>query len=985
MSKFLNINKTKKVIFWSLLICLLATVLQIFIISAQKNSSTLIINEFMAANGVGITDEDGDYSDWIEIYNRSNQPVNLSDWSITDNSTQLEKWVFPDIVLGSNEYLVIFASGKDRKSTELGAELHTNFRLSKMGEFLGLYSILDDKLIKLIGVSSAKFPKQFEDMSYGRYNEAVAYGYFMPPTPGEPNNSLQVWWGIVANVEFSVERGFYDSPFLVELTSAPDATIYYTTDGSEPTESTEHVYSHPIPIENTTIVRAIASKPNFLPSFTTTHTYIFPDQVLTQPANPPGFPPTWGIHSENFKSYVQGSPVMADYEMDPDIVNHPRYKDKLKDGLKSIPTLSIAMDRQSFSDIYSNPRDRGIAWERPASIEFIDSNTNVKQSLQVNAGIRIHGGVGRREFLLKHSFRLFFRNQYGASELDYPLFFNSSVDKFNTLVLRAGADRSFAGTGSVRKTATYTRDEWLRISQIEMSGVSSHGIFVHLYINGLYWGLYNVIERPDEAFMESYFGGSKDEWLIVNHDGPLRRDLGDQADALNRLFTNIGFIGRADDNFKGREIYAEKALTAIRPYIDTIQFSDYIILNWYAGTEDWPENNWYAAIQNPDGQFRLFVWDGQGSWKNGAKIGLGKTSSSRLNVVKPVFELLIRDSDFKMEFADRMYKHLFNNGVLTDANAQARWQHLSQTIEQAIVDESARWGDVRSNDTPITQDDWYKAQSRVLTQMEGNVAKLITLAREAGYYPMIDPPKFNQHGGGIDVGFTLSMTAPSGDIYYTTNGTDPRQSVTGNIASDAILYDSSIILTATTQIRTRTRTESSNIWSALNETTFNIVESDDNLRLTEIMYNPSGDDEYEFVELQNIGDIELNLAGTSFEGINFTFPSGTPPVAPDTYLVLVRNPTAFAERYPEIPIAGVYKGQLSNKGEKITVTDKTGKILATVGYDDENGWPISPDGRGDSLVLVDLTGDPNNSKSWRASTNIHGSPGIADPGDSANQ
>jgi hypothetical protein len=96
-------------------------------------------------------------------------------------------------------------------------------------------------------------------------------------------------------------------------------------------------------------------------------------------------------------------------------------------------------------------------------------------------------------------------------------------------------------------------------------------------------------------------------------------------------------------------------------------------------------------------------------------------------------------------------------------------------------------------------------------------------------------------------------------------------------------------------------------------------------------------------------------------------------------VVLVRDPAFFARRYPDVPVAGVYRGKLSNKGETITIKDIDGNIVASVAYDDEDGWPLSPDGRGDSLVLVNPTGDPNDPLNWRASINIYGSPGANEP------
>jgi hypothetical protein len=346
-----------------------------------------------------------------------------------------------------------------------------------------------------------------------------------------------------------------------------------------------------------------------------------------------------------------------------------------------------------------------------------------------------------------------------------------------------------------------------------------------------------------------------------------------------------------------------------------------------------------------------------------------------------------------MELADRFYKQLFNSGALTDANAQARWLSLARHIEPAIVGESARWGDART-DRPITPDDWRKARDAVLKQMEGNGARLIAQARELGYYPELDPPVFNQPGGLIERGFAVTLIPPleaggedtplplkeglgegqSPTIYYTTDGSDPRQPVTGAVAPTATAYTGPVILTSTTQIKARLWAGE---WSALNEATFKVVEQKSRVAITEIMYNPSGGNNYEFIELKNIGDGELNLAGMSFdEGISFTFPPGQPPLVSGGLLVLVHNPAAFAERYPGVAVAGVYQGKLSNQGEKVTLRDASGQAVLSLSYNDENGWPLSPDGRGDSLVIVDPAGDPDNAQNWRASTKPNGTPGL---------
>ena len=944
---------------------------QSHLVSLVSSPGVPLINEFLAANQAGITDQDGDHSDWIEIYNPSQHAINLAGWSLTDDPQEPDKWTFPGVTLEGGKCLLVFASGKNRKPTHPDSELHTNFRLDRDGEFLGLYSISRDCFVDTPALSDGnKFPEQFQDVSYGcrrnQESDAVALwlcGYLSTPTPGQPNAEALLWTGLVAPVSFDHERGFYSAAFMLELaTLTPGATIRYTTDGSEPTQARGTVYVAPIQIATTTIIRAAAFKPGFRASSVDTHTYVFLDQVLMQPANPPGFRATWGAY--------EGSPVIADYEMDPEVVNDPRYGSALKKALRSIPTISIVTDMQSFHELYANPRQKGRDWERPASVEFFASDD--QRGFQINAGLRIQGELGRLEVIPKHAFRLFFRDEYGATKLEYPLFPDSPVQIFDTLTLRSGVNRSYAGwPDSDQKPTAYTRDQWLRDSQIAMTGSGSHGIFVHFYLNGLYWGLYNVVERPDGSFMSSYYGGPKDEWETISHSEALDPPSGRFA-TLHRL-AGEGQLGDP-------EKYA-----AIQAYLDIPHFVDYFVLNWYAGNLDWAFNNWYAGVRRSSGQVRYFCWDGERTWYDGAEIYMGMNEyNGQPNLIKPLFEALLENPDFRITLADRLYKHFFNDGALTDANSKARWININNVIEQAIIGESARWGDTRE-DTPITQEDWFKAKDDVLVQMEGNAAKLISLARQAGYYPPVDPPVFAPQNGEIVTSLELAMNIPSfqkGIIYYTTDGSDPRQKGTGIVSANAHRYTDPLVLTFTTQVKARVFSEAASppwagqAWSALNEEIFVIGdEMSSSLRITEIMYNPVGGDDYEFIELKNVGNVDLNLANASFEGIAFTFPPMTAPLAPGESIVLVRNPVAFAQRYPAVDIGGVYDGRFSNGGERIALVTREGRTLVQVRYDDDSGWPRGPDGRGYSLTLVDPDGDPDNPASWRASIIPNGSPG----------
>jgi hypothetical protein len=705
-----------------------------------------------------------------------------------------------------------------------------------------------------------------------------------------------------------------------------------------------------------------------------TQTYIFPDDVLKQPPTPVGFPTSWGAELADVQGQMGVLPVAADYEMDSRVVNDPTSKEILKEGLASNPTLSLVIDAQNLADFYVSAYNK--SEEHPVSVEYITSD-GVGESFQINAGIKPYGNT----ITAKRSFRLLFKNKYGAAKLEYPLFADSQVDQFDSLLLLSFDNDSFVDPDSTNRDMTYTRDAWLRASQLAMSGTGAHDTFVHLYINGLYWGLYNMAERPDASFMASYLGGEKEDWFVADQEGPLGNDSG--TGRLNDLFSLLNLAGRVG----GSQNALAGTYTEMASSIDPVQLSDYLILNWYAGTTNWTQNNWFVGIHRQAEarrQGKFLMGDNDVVFKdNGAKIEFSQPTS----LIESLFDTLIQDPDFKIQLADRLYLHLFNDGALTDANARARWQQLNRTIDGAIVAESARWGDT-NREAPLSREDWLRAQDNVLAQINDNAVRLVGMAREAGYYPQFDPPAFNLDGGLVETGFTLTMKSPAScqdcTIYYTTNGSDPRLPITGEVHPVATAYSNSVVLTGSIQLKARVFSnapeDTAQPWSALHEVSFNVVEQDNKLRITEVMYNPLGGDDYEFVELKNTGNSDVELANISIdEGIRFTFPPNTLPLSPGEFMVLVSNPVSFAEQYPDVTIGGAYEGHLSNKGEKIVLRDAQGQTLLEFEYNDEYGWPVSPDGRGDSLILVNQSGDPNNPNNWRASHNLNGSPGADEP------
>ena len=260
-------------------ITLFLLVLATFSISSVKaqNSISLVINEFMASNSNSIQDPQGEFDDWIEIYNFGTDAIDTGGMYLTDDLSDTTKWQIPAdnpaaTTIPAGGFLLIWA---DNNTSDAG--LHTNFKLDANGEQIGLFDKDGQTLI-----DSVIYPGQITDISYGRYPDAGEdWRFFTNPSPGDQNRGG--YMGEVADTKFSHSHGFYDEPFYVTIaTDTEDARIYYTLDGSEPYNTSGRsqgglVYSEPILINNTTCLRAVAIKPGWMPSNIDTQTYIFLD------------------------------------------------------------------------------------------------------------------------------------------------------------------------------------------------------------------------------------------------------------------------------------------------------------------------------------------------------------------------------------------------------------------------------------------------------------------------------------------------------------------------------------------------------------------------------------------------------------------------------------------------------------------------------------------------------------------------------------
>ncbi len=619
--------------------------------------------------------------------------------------------------------------------------------------------------------------------------------------------------GVVADTRFNRERGFYDSGFAVVIQSrTAGAHIRYTTDGSSPSPTHGLGDENPVVvrIESTTTLRAMAYKAGLTPSNVDTHTYIFPKHVVRQPRYPSGFPTSIG-------GIGMGDLTEFDYEMDPAIVDHADYRREILSAMKAIPSLSIVMDKQDlFGQVFTDDgklkrSESGVYFRSqekpgrgPASVELIYPHAP-DRGFQVDCAIESHAGYG-----VKRALKLVFKNEYGVGKLrtklmqDAPLNGESATTKFDRLVLRSGHTRSFAGYDAGK--TTYARDQWLRDTEIAMTGLGAHGSFVHLYLNGFYWGLYNAAERPDGWFTSAHLGGEKSDWMAVNHNGVLHGD--------DRRWQYLR------GPLKDKDMQVLQNYRELQQYLDVEHFADYIILAWYSRLYDWgPDRNWYGGNRNnPPGPFRFFMWDAEYTLFSGATpmawvhVLFTRSAATRSGDMVGIWHALAQSPEFMMLFADQVYQHCFR-GALTEERSIARWRRLVAFIESAVVAESARWGDARKalGEPTRTRNDTFLPQVRRVEEvMTGNVSHFIEVLRQEDYYPRIDPPEPTR----ISASSVTLLQTQGAEIYVTRDGSDPR-AVGGVVSKRAehVRSGDSIALEGGRKLKARARDGIE--WSAL--------------------------------------------------------------------------------------------------------------------------------------------------------------------------
>ncbi|MEE3258800.1 MAG: CotH kinase family protein, partial [Candidatus Latescibacterota bacterium] len=621
---------------------------------------------------------------------------------------------------------------------------------------------------------------------------------------------------------FSASRGFYRDPFDLTIAAADQAAVKYTLDGSDPrTSSTAQRAATPLvlridPLDFSlrdrspaVIVRATLANDPFVD--VTTHTYLFINQIrhLSPDGEAPGA--LWAPPGKKDQ--------FIDYGLDPEILNDARYADLIEEAFLAIPTFAISTAIANIFDadigIYLNATERGRLWERPASVELLYPNGD--EGFQIDAGLRIRGGYSRNDFNPKHAFRLFFRSEYGAAKLKYPLFGAEGAQSFDKIDLRASQNYAWSNGGYEADLNIMNRDVFSRDTQRDMGRPHTRSDYYHLYLNGSYWGLFQTQERAEAAYAATYFGGGREDydvvkvdpsefrWVVEATDGDLeswRRvfDLTQQGYESNENYYRLQGMDPDGRRNPDRDIM-----------VDIDNLIDYMLIIFYGGNFDAPvskflsnkkPNNFFAIYDRRGGMgFRFFVHDaehtlltrpfGPGIGLEENRVNIGNLSGGERMTVSAfenfhpqwLHHRLTAHPAYRARFADRVQQHFFDGGALTAAAALTRFLRRAAQIETAIIAESARWGDAHAG-RARTQRDWREGIDHLVDNyfpLRGDI--VLGQLQDAGLFPTVFRAIFAMAEGPIaeavrkvPAGTSVIVENPNGNgrIFYTLDGSDPR-------------------------------------------------------------------------------------------------------------------------------------------------------------------------------------------------------------------
>ncbi|MBN1542237.1 CotH kinase family protein [candidate division KSB1 bacterium] len=605
-------KKTLKIIFAALLPLMSSVLYPVW-------AMPVVINEFLASS-TGTPD-----SDWIELYNPQDSTVWLGGWYLTDNLEQPDQWQIPEATtIGPKAYLLIWADNLD-------SGLHMNFALSKSGEQIGLYDAQG------VCIDSLTFAPQQTDISFGRYPDGGVWGaFFDPPTPGAANVG-GVYEGILESPIFSQPSGFYSGIVQIELTGDPRASsLRYTLDGSVPTLQSP-IYTAPVEIKTTSVIRAASFRRGFLTSPVITRTFLIDEitdlPVVSAVSDPPN------LWEDEIGIYVEGTNGIPGY-------------------------------------CSSTPKNWNQDWERPVNLEYLLPNG--MPGFQLDAGMKIGGGCTRK--YPQKTLAIYARSEYGAGKIEYAIFPDKNIDRYNNINLRnSGQDwyRILFRDGLVHTLVKNRMDIDWQAYQPAL-----------VFINGDYWGIHGIREKHNEHYIAANHGIDPDSIDIVAGDGVAKEG---SAEHYTRL---IDFI-------KSHDLSQETNYRHVANEMEIDEYLNYVITEIYCANIDWPAGNikyWRQKGANHKWRWILFDVDlsfgahSQGQYHSNTLAVA--TSSVQIYYANPpwstlLLRSLLQNDEFRSRFIQRFAAHM--NITFEPQRVVGIIDSLQAQIASEIPRHKSRW------------------------------------------------------------------------------------------------------------------------------------------------------------------------------------------------------------------------------------------------------------------------------------------------------
>jgi sterol desaturase/sphingolipid hydroxylase (fatty acid hydroxylase superfamily) len=873
--------------------------------------SQLFINEIMPANGL-YPDEFGETDDWLELYNGGNEIVNLEGLYLSDEVSIPKKWkIAGSKWVSPGSFALLWMDGDAGQGP-----FHAPFKLSSQGEVITLSQEINGQLYTL---DALDLPATLLNISRGRREDGQAeWVFFREASPNATNNGRGRYEELM--VSFSLPGGLHSAPVALEL-FCPDsgATIHYTLDGSAP-DSSSPVYSQPIPLNQATAVSARALKPGNIAGKTYVEQYLVGAShtlpvvcIQTEPEN------LWNLASGIYVTGTHGVPGYCS----------------------------------------EDPRNWNQDWEKPASIALYEPNG--AKAFQVNAGIKIGGGCSRG-FRMK-SFNVYLRgDKYGDEAIDYPVFPDLDIQQFKRLKIRnAGNDfeqmhfRDGLNQTLLRNTV-----------DLDLMGYRP----AVLYLNGQYWGVYEIRELYNEDYIASHFNLPNAEFDIITN--PTQGAWAEVNEGDYAAFQHLkSFIEQRNLSIPANYEY-------LLPLMDMEEYLNYHIAQIYLGNYDWPANNVRVWRNRNGGKFRWMLYDLDAT----TNYGWWSKSSATYNTLQHALALngdywpngpqstlflrkLMENQTFRHEFIQRTatFRELIFHPERVNPMVDSIRQLLLPEMQQHIL----RW----SVNIPAWGWGWPAGGS--LQSWEGfinNFRAFFSSRRQTIIYHFRETL---QTEGTYPLSFNYPEDTP-GDIFIHSCDIKIPHNYTADYFKKIPLRIKAVPKPGYRFIKwlETGQTSPEIAFTASQPAQLTPVFLPLNPLITEIHYLPQTGADREFLEIHNPTDLPLHLDGYRFSaGVEFEFPEDI-TLSPGEYLLLVKDKSQHAGL--SCQVLEWESGELDDGGEVVSLVTGTGELADSVSYSSSAPWPDLTDKAGHSLVLLSPYSDNGLAGSWGSSDFRGGSP-----------